>query len=248
MACRSRPPADCAGSRGSGPLASKNVSASLAAYKSIDVGAYAHHVLALRVAGGASAGHGAERVRPRRRERRGHRRAPGHLARDRAARSACAGFPVGVESGEHIVAGSLEYRLPLTQQPSTASGLWPVFLDRTSLSLFGDAGSASGGFGHAGLARGSTGSHQLARSSASISRFHTTCRTFLRIGVAAPVTNHSGAPCLRDAVRAARLLVLSLSLIRERVVNIDSSAYIHPLAAIIGDVTIGPRDRCGRPR
>ena len=39
------------------------------------------------------------------------------------------------------MAGSLEYRAPLLQ-PGRGYGFWPVFLDRTSVSLFADAGAA----------------------------------------------------------------------------------------------------------
>ncbi|MFI5242858.1 MAG: hypothetical protein ACHQRL_07605 [Gemmatimonadales bacterium] len=176
---------------GNGPLASKNASASLAAYKSIDVGAYAHPVLAARVAGGVSAGTdgnefdlggaSGENLVPLPGLSLGSRRTFG-----------VRGFPVGVESGEHIVAGSLEYRLPLFKREK-GFGMWPVFLDRTSLSLFGDAGSASGGFGPPG----SLADHWIASVGGELGinlAVPYDVPYLLRIGVAAPVENHSGVP------------------------------------------------------
>ena len=176
---------------GNGPLASKAVSASLAAYKSIDVGAYAHHVLAARVAGGASAGTDLNEYD-----------LGGASGADIAALTGISlgsrrtfgvrGFPVGVESGTHIVAGSLEYRLPLGK-PQRGFGMWPVFLDRTSLSLFGDAGSASGAFG----VTGSLADHWIASVGAELGidlAVPYDVPYLLRIGVAAPVENKSGLP------------------------------------------------------
>ncbi|MGH7621818.1 MAG: hypothetical protein ACREMU_05725, partial [Gemmatimonadaceae bacterium] len=102
------------------------------------------------------------------------------------------GFPVGIESGQHIVAGSLEYRLPLTR-PEHGFGLWPVFLDRTSLSLFGDAGSASGAFGESG----SLADHWVSSAGAELGVVLAVpydVPYLLRVGVAVPVTNNSGVP------------------------------------------------------
>jgi hypothetical protein len=51
------------------------------------------------------------------------------------------GFDKGVQLGDRVVSGSIEYRLPLLLV-GRGYGLWPILLDRTSLSLFVDAGSA----------------------------------------------------------------------------------------------------------
>ena len=156
-----------------------------------NAGAYAHHVIAARVAGGASAGtdrnefdlggaSGADLVA-----------LPG-LSLGSRRTFGVRGFPVGVESGEHIVAGSLEYRLPLFKREK-GFGMWPVFLDRTSLSLFGDAGSASGGFGPAG----SLADHWIASVGGELGVILAVpydVPYLLRIGVAAPVENHSVIP------------------------------------------------------
>ena len=52
------------------------------------------------------------------------------------------GFPAGSESGIDASSFSAEYRLPLAA-PSRSLGLFPFFLDRASLALFGDAARAS---------------------------------------------------------------------------------------------------------
>jgi hypothetical protein len=92
----------------------------------------------------------------------------------------------------YIVAGSVEYRLPLTK-PEHGFGLWPFFLDRTSLSVFSDAGSASGGFG----APGSLADHWIASAGAELGinlAVPYDVPYLLRIGVAAPVANNSEVP------------------------------------------------------
>jgi len=176
---------------GGGPLASKNASVALSAYKSIDAGAYAHHVVAFRAAGGVSAGTDQNEFD-----------LGGASGADLALLTGISlgsrrtfgvrGFPVGVESGMHIVAGSLEYRLPLTR-PEHGFGMWPVFLDRTSLSLFADAGSASGAFGQPG----SLADHWVSSVGGELGinlAVPYDVPYILRVGVAVPVTNNSGVP------------------------------------------------------
>jgi WD40 repeat protein len=186
---------------GTGPLASRNVSASLAAYKSIDVGAFAHHVVALRAAAGAAEGAELSEFDLGGASGADVAALPGISLGARRI-FAVRGFPVGIESGTRIVAGSLEYRIPLTRR-ERGFGLWPVFLDRTSLSLFGDAGSASGGFG----APGTLADNWIASAGAELGinlAVPYDVPYLLRIGVAAPVVNHSTLPS-RSATVYVRL-------------------------------------------
>jgi len=174
---------------GEGPLASKNVSVALTAYKSIDAGGFARHVLAVRAAAGVAGGTEQNEFDLGGASGANIAALPG-LSLGVRRTFAVRGFPVGVESGTRIVAGSLEYRVPLTRDQH-GFGLWPVFLDRTSLSLFGDAGSASGGFG----TTGSLADHWLASAGAELGinlAVPYDVPYLLRIGVAAPVINHSG--------------------------------------------------------
>jgi hypothetical protein len=51
------------------------------------------------------------------------------------------GYPEDVQVGDRVAAASLEYRFPLLLV-GRGYGLWPLLLDRVSMSLFLDAGSA----------------------------------------------------------------------------------------------------------
>ena len=80
--------------------------------------------------------------------------------------------------------------------------MWPVFLDRTSLTLFGDAGSASGGFG----TRGSLADHWIASVGGELGinlAVPYDVPYLLRVGVAAPVVNNTAFD-----VRSATVYVL----------------------------------------
>ncbi|MEO7218139.1 MAG: hypothetical protein ABI026_08090, partial [Gemmatimonadaceae bacterium] len=112
------------------------------AYKSLDLPGFAHHVVALRAAFGA-----ADRRSPSEYEVGGVSGAsveivPGINFGSAARTFPVRGFPAGSETGVNASSFSAEYRLPLVA-PSRSLGLFPFFLDRASLSLFGDAGRAS---------------------------------------------------------------------------------------------------------
>ncbi len=112
------------------------------AYKSLDLPGFAHHVVAIRAAvgdadsrsptefsvGGVS-GQSVEVV-------------PGITFGSSPRTFPVRGFPSGAETGIHAVAASAEYRIPLVA-PSRSLGLFPFFLDRVSMTLFGDAAHAS---------------------------------------------------------------------------------------------------------
>ena len=171
-----------------GPLASKNIAAAATAYKSIDAGGFARHVLALRAAAGVAGGAEQNEFDLGGASGANKTTVPG-LSLGTLSTFAVRGFPVGVESGTRIVAGSLEYRIPFTRNQH-GFGLWPVFLDRTSLSVFGDAGSASGGLGMTG----SLADNWIASAGAELGinlAVPYDVPYLLRIGVAAPVLNHS---------------------------------------------------------
>ncbi|MEO6208685.1 MAG: hypothetical protein ABIQ10_01045 [Gemmatimonadaceae bacterium] len=184
---------------GGGTVASKNIAAAFSAYKSLDIGSGAHHVLALRAAAGAADGGELHEFDLGGASGADVAALPG-ISLGARRTFAVRGFPVGIESGTRIVAGSLEYRLPLTR-PEHGFGLWPVFLDRTSLSLFGDAGSASSDFG----VPGGIADHWIASAGAELGinlAVPYDVPYLLRIGVAAPVVNHS-----EFGVRSASLYV-----------------------------------------
>lgn len=112
------------------------------AYKSLDLPGFAHHVIALRAASGVA----------------GHRSpseytvggvngssvaiVPGLAIGSTGRTFPVRGFPPGSESGILATSVSAEYRVPLVI-PSRGLGLFPLFLDKASLALFGDAARAS---------------------------------------------------------------------------------------------------------
>ncbi len=116
--------------------------ADLRGYSSFSVFGYANHVLAARLAVGASDGH-----------RRGAEAfdlggLPGQpldfgigVAIGGGEDYHLRGFDSGVQRGDRIVAASLEYRLPVLLV-GRGYKLWPILLDRISASAFVDAGSA----------------------------------------------------------------------------------------------------------
>ncbi|HJR63551.1 MAG TPA: hypothetical protein VJ803_07590, partial [Gemmatimonadaceae bacterium] len=118
----------------------RSVIAAAAAYRSLDLPGFAHHVIAGRAAWGASGGDS-----PRSFSVGGTSGAPlpvlpGITVGQRRT-FGVRGFPPGSRAGSHAIAGSLEYRVPLAH-PSEGEDFWPVFLDRVSASLFADAGTA----------------------------------------------------------------------------------------------------------
>ncbi|HET7551257.1 MAG TPA: hypothetical protein VFK04_08200 [Gemmatimonadaceae bacterium] len=165
---------------------SQSVSALVNAYKSIAAGGFAHHVLALHLAGGSASG-----ADPGEFNVGGSSGTPTELFPGFTIGShhtfAVRGFPSGARSGHNVAAGSIEYRAPLVA-PQRGLGFWPVFLDRTSVSLFTDAGTAWGG--------GADGdfSDYIASVGAELNldaglQYDVPYR--LRLGLAFPLVNHS---------------------------------------------------------
>jgi hypothetical protein len=121
-----------------------NVSAQLLTigYSSFALFGYANHVIAARLAVGASDGHnrnpeffdlGGIPGRP-------FLVVPG-VEIGGGADYPVRGFGEGVERGDRITSWSVEYRLPLVLV-GRGYGLWPVLLNRLSASLFFDGGAA----------------------------------------------------------------------------------------------------------
>lgn len=110
------------------------------AYRSLDLPGFSHHVLAARLAGGwetdslhdlgagGTSGGSLEVL-------------PGYSIGSAPQTFGVRGFPPSSQFGTRALAGSVEYRAPLWM-PSRGVRLVPAFLDRTSMALFADAGSA----------------------------------------------------------------------------------------------------------
>ncbi len=111
-------------------------------YKSLDLPGFAHHVIALRVAGGV-----ADSRSPSEYEVGGVNGSslevvPGIAIGSSGRTFPLRGFAAGSEAGIRAVSASAEYRLPLAV-PSRGLGLFPFFVDRASIALFADAARAS---------------------------------------------------------------------------------------------------------
>jgi len=124
---------------GAGPIQSKSLSAVFDAYKSVDVAGFAHEVIAARLAGGVASG-----ADPGEYDIGGSNGTPvavfpGFTLGSRHT-FAVRGFPSGIRSGDRVLSGSLEYRVPFLA-PHRGLGFLPAFLDRTSINLFTDAGT-----------------------------------------------------------------------------------------------------------
>jgi hypothetical protein len=122
-------------------VATISVVASAAAYKSFDLPGFAHHVVALHAAGGAQDNRGTGYYEVGGISGGTLDVLPGYVLGEGRRTFGVRGFPSGSLLGIRAFAGSLEYRAPLTL-PGRGLGTLPLFLDRTSLTLFGDAGSA----------------------------------------------------------------------------------------------------------
>src|SRR6185312_7828154 len=125
---------------GAGPTQSRSLSAVLDGYKSVDIGGFAHQVLAARVAGGIASG-----ADPGVYDIGGSNGTPvavfpGFTLGSRHT-FAVRGFPSGIRSGDRVLSGSVEYRVPFIA-PHRGLGFWPAFLDRTSINFFRDAGTS----------------------------------------------------------------------------------------------------------
>ena len=109
----------------------------LAGYRSLDLPGYAHHVLALRAAGGWTDSEDGTDLSVG-----GVSSAPlgsGGLSLGGARDFPVRGYSSGALSGTRAIAATAEYRAPLT---FPSSGLGFLYFDRTSLAVFGDAATA----------------------------------------------------------------------------------------------------------
>jgi hypothetical protein len=177
----------------------------LRGYKSLAAPGFARHVLGVRVAGawndrrassdvsiGGASGAQIEVL-------------PGVLAGDPARTFAVRGFAPGAQRGLSAAAGSIEYRAPLAAI-ARGIGAVPLFLDRTALSLFGDAGRAWCPAGDASVVCAGQRSQDawLASAGAELSIFGAVgydSPIRLRLGAAQPLRRSAGLS-LRPSVYA----------------------------------------------
>jgi hypothetical protein len=110
-------------------------------YKSLDLPGFAHHVLALRAAGGISDDRSPDLFSAGGISGTSIEVFPGTSLGQQRRIFGIRGYPVGSESGTRAYAATLEYRAPLFA-PSRGFRFIPVFVDRTSLTFFGETARA----------------------------------------------------------------------------------------------------------
>lgn len=120
---------------------SRSAVAALGGFKSLDLPGFAHHVLALRVAAGIADDRTPDRFSAGGVSGSSVSIISGYNVGGQRRTFGVRGYPAGAEAGIRAMSGSLEYRAPLFA-PSRGFRFVPIFVDKVSAVLFGDAGRA----------------------------------------------------------------------------------------------------------
>jgi hypothetical protein len=126
--------------RGTSGASTRTAIGVTSAYKSLDLPGFAHHVIALRAAGGTTDERSPDRFSAGGISGNSVEVFPGVALGERRL-FGVRGYPVSAEQGIRAYSGSVEYRAPLSA-PSRGFRFIPVFIDKTSLTVFGEAGRA----------------------------------------------------------------------------------------------------------
>ena len=110
-------------------------------YRSLDLPGFAHHVLALRLAGGWADARSPSSLEVGGTSGSAVGLLPGVVVGEGRRTFGVRGFPTAAAYGTQAAAASLEYRAPL-RLGGTGLAALPLFFDRSSLSFFADAGRA----------------------------------------------------------------------------------------------------------
>ncbi|MDQ6634879.1 MAG: hypothetical protein M3Z10_09000 [Gemmatimonadota bacterium] len=121
--------------------ASSSIVGAVSGYKSLDLPGFAHHVLALRLAGGIADKRAGTALEVGGTSGSTVELVPGYVAGEGRRTFGVRGFPGASVYGTSAAAASIEYRAPLLLG---GRGLWllPFFFDRSSITAFADAGAA----------------------------------------------------------------------------------------------------------
>jgi len=112
-----------------------------AGFKSLDLPGFAHHVLALRLAGGITDRRSGTSLEVGGTSGITVDVLPGYTVGEGRRTFGVRGFSAASTFGTSAASASVEYRAPLVLA-ARGLGLFPLFLDRSSLTLFGDYGIA----------------------------------------------------------------------------------------------------------
>jgi hypothetical protein len=127
--------------QGTSGLSTRTYIGSTAAFKSVDLPGFAHHVIALRLAGGYADDRAISNLSVGGISGSVVDVGSGYTVGDSPRTFGIRGFSPSAERGIRAFAGSAEYRFPIAA-PGRGIGWLPLFLDRVSGDLFGDAGRA----------------------------------------------------------------------------------------------------------
>ncbi|MEA2706752.1 MAG: hypothetical protein QOH22_1540 [Gemmatimonadaceae bacterium] len=189
--------------RGTSGSSTRSVVGVSSLYKSLDLPGFAHHVLALRGAGGLTDERSPDRFSAGGISGTSLEVLPGVPLGEARRTFGVRGYPAGVEGGIRVYSAALEYRAPLSA-PSRGFRFIPIFIDKTSLTFFGETGrafcpagaSASG----TGVCRASDASNPVMTSAGAELNVDTGLQldvaTRIRMGIAFPLANRVvlGAP------------------------------------------------------
>jgi hypothetical protein len=167
-------------------------------YKSLDLPGFAHHVLALRGAVGLTDERSPDRFSAGGISGTSLEVFPGVPLGEERRTFGVRGYPAGAEGGIRAYSAALEYRAPLGA-PSRGFRFIPVFIDKTSLTLFGEAGRAfcpaSASASGTGICRASDASNPVMTSAGAELNLDTGLQldiaTRIRLGVAFPLANRA---------------------------------------------------------
>ena len=123
---------------------STSIVGTVAGFKSLDLPGFAHHVLALRVAGGVADRRAVNALEVGGTSGNTFELLAGYAVGEGRRTFGVRGFPTASIQGTRAAAASLEYRAPLALA-GRGWGLLPFYLGRSSLTAFADAGVATCG-------------------------------------------------------------------------------------------------------
>jgi hypothetical protein len=164
------------------------------AYKAFDLPGFAHHVLALRAAGGIT-----DEQSPTRFSAGGVSGTllelfPGYALGEQRRTFGVRGYPAGAEAGIRAYALTAEYRAPISA-PSRGFRYLPIFIDKTSFTLFGEMGRAycpASASADSGICRAGDASNPVMRSVGAELNLDTGIQldfqARIRLGVAFPLS------------------------------------------------------------
>ncbi|MFL5523589.1 MAG: hypothetical protein ACJ8AF_05685 [Gemmatimonadaceae bacterium] len=110
-------------------------------FKSLDLPGFAHHVIAVRGAAGITDEESTDRFSAGGTSGASLEIFPGYFLGGQRRTFGVRGYPAAAEGGIRAYSGAVEYRAPLFA-PSRGFRFIPVFIDRASVSIFGETGRA----------------------------------------------------------------------------------------------------------